>query len=88
MRLSFYFGKKMTCEIYCFPNGASSTYAFDSLTSTKRQGNMLSTKIDERTLLPWGRMVRGDYADGLHVRRISYGSSFLARFVSDLHEIS
>jgi hypothetical protein len=49
---------------------------------------MLSTKIDERTLRHWGQTVRGDYADDPRVRRISYGSSFLARLVSDLHEIS
>jgi hypothetical protein len=34
----------MTCDIYCFPKGADSAYAFGLSTSTKRQGHMLSTK--------------------------------------------
>jgi hypothetical protein len=38
IKLSSYFGNKMTYEIYCFLKGAGSAYAFGSSTSTKRQG--------------------------------------------------
>jgi hypothetical protein len=47
----------VTCEIYCFPNDASSAYPFGSSTSTKRQGHMLSSKnvpADGLTLRPDG----------------------------------
>jgi hypothetical protein len=41
--LSSYFRNKMTYEIYCFLKDASSLGAFGLTSSTKRQGNMLST---------------------------------------------
>jgi hypothetical protein len=34
----------MTCDIYCFPKGDDTAYAFGLSTSTKRQGHTLSTK--------------------------------------------
>jgi hypothetical protein len=37
IELNSYFGNKVTCEIYYFPKGAGSTYAFGLSTSTKRQ---------------------------------------------------
>ena len=55
IRLSSYIGNKMTCEIYCFPKIAGSTYAFGSSTSTKRQGHMLSLKIRMQTVRPLRR---------------------------------
>jgi hypothetical protein len=54
MRLNSYFGNKVSHEIYCFPKGAGSTYAFGSSTSTKRQGHMLSTKTGQADCPPLG----------------------------------
>jgi hypothetical protein len=51
LELNFYFRNKMTCEIYCFSKGANSSSAFDSSSSIKRQGHVLSTKSG-RTVLP------------------------------------
>jgi hypothetical protein len=43
----------MTCEIYCFPKIAGSTYSFGLSTSTKRQGHMLSPKMNGHVDSPW-----------------------------------
>ena len=55
MRLNSYFGNKVSHEIYCFPKGAGSTYAFGSSTSTKRQRHMMiieSGMVDGLALRP------------------------------------
>jgi hypothetical protein len=44
----------VTCEIYCFLEGASSTYAFGSSISTKRHGHMLSIEFGLTDCLPLG----------------------------------
>ena len=94
MRLNSYFGNKVSHEIYCFPKGAGSTYAFGSSTSTKRHGayvehqnrpGRLSALGAERSAV---RMARSGSVNGPRVRRINYDSSFLNRFVSDLHGVS
>jgi hypothetical protein len=59
----------MTCEIYCFPKGAGSAYAFGSSTSTKRQGHVLSTKTVLAECLTLRPDVRG--SDCSSWRRLS-----------------
>jgi hypothetical protein len=37
----------MTCEIYCFPKGAGSSYAFGSSTSNKRHGAYVEHQLGQ-----------------------------------------
>jgi hypothetical protein len=66
--LSSYFGNKMTGEINCFLKGAGSEYA--SSTSTKREGNMLSTKSSTERSSPIGRTVRGPDGSAMRMVRV------------------
>jgi hypothetical protein len=75
LQLSSYFENKITYEIFCFPKGASSAYAFGSSTSTKSQGYMLST----RDVLADGPALRSNGpGSGLSVVVARTGSDFLS----------
>jgi hypothetical protein len=75
--LNCHFRNKVTCEIYCFPKDAGTTYAFSSSTSTKRQGAYVEHQKcpckwfgpkSERSAV---RIVRRSSTDRPRVRRIS-----------------